>query len=142
MAKKSSKHKKTTKAPSSNGRLLDLSTTDFDRPTVRIDGVDYEMRSSDEMSPRQYVRLIAVGRALTDLDASEEGSLQKCADLLEENVRLLMVDVPDDVVEKMTPGLVRKLNDFFVGRAVGSEAQSGADGTSSSAGASDTTAAA
>ncbi len=89
--------------------VLTLSTTEFDRPKVSIDGRIYEMRSPDEMG-------VAMMRSMNELAARikrasdpeippADGQADKLDDLAlgtSDGVRQVMVDLPDEVLGKLT----------------------------------------
>lgn len=122
-------------------QLLELSTTDFDRPIVRIDGDDFEMRVPDELTFHQFGQQVALGKRMEEISGRVDDAelLEEMHHLMEESVRLLLIDVPDDVIEKLNPGLVMKIVDFFNQLATAGGAVPSADTSSSSPGANDST---
>ena len=127
---------------------LDLSTTQYDRPLVRIDGVDYELRLPEELTFEEHGRRLELGAAATALGSRTEGLDKDAIDQIHaitvESARMLLVGVPDEVFRKLTPGHLKKITDFFNGLAgrTMSETASEEGGLSSVAGANDSTEAA
>lgn len=73
-------------------KVLTLSTTEFNRPVISIDGADYQMRAPEELTVAMQKRLEA---AQTEDDAS-----------LVEQVKIVMADpIPDETLDKL--GLVQ-----------------------------------
>ena len=73
-------------------KVLTLSTTEFDRPTIEIDGTAYQMRAPEELTVTMQKRLEA---ASTEDDTS-----------LVEQVRVVMADeIPAETLDKL--GLVQ-----------------------------------
>ena len=81
-----------------SSRVLDLSTTDFDRPIVRIDGVDYEMRSVDELSVPLIKRLQKLGV----IAASGDADLETIDGWLNEALDIIMVSLPTNVRDRLS----------------------------------------
>lgn len=102
-------------AATSHLRLLDISTSDFDRPTVKIDGEPYLMRVAEELTFDEFARQISIGNRIEVLSdtASDEESLHELGELMAESVRVLLIDVPEDVIAKLSPGLIGKILTFF-----------------------------
>lgn len=73
-------------------KVLTLSTTEFDRPIITIDGTDYQLRAPEELTIPMQKRLEA---ASSEDDAS-----------LVEQVKIVMADpIPDETLDKL--GLVQ-----------------------------------
>src|SRR5690606_27340038 len=73
-------------------KVLTLSTTEFDRPIITIDGTDYQLRAPEELTIPMQKRLEA---AASEDDAS-----------LVEQVKIVMADpIPDETLDKL--GLVQ-----------------------------------
>lgn len=83
---------------------LDLSTQ-IDRPTVRIDGEEYEMFSPHEMTLVQIHNIQSQGRALQSLMGKDQLSDRERKQLVGLSDSLLdgiMVDIPDEVRARLT----------------------------------------
>lgn len=105
-------------------QVLSLSTTEFDRPTVAIDGESYEMRAPEEMS---VALLRAMQETLEDLDNVDEGSdIEDVASAIGKQLEIVMPDLPGDVKEKLTFGQQKLILETFRAlSADGSRALSG-----------------
>lgn len=89
--------------------LLDLATA-TDRPTIRIDGNHYEMRTPEEFSwkdnqliskrGKRFQVLVNKMQTETGLNDAEGGDLEKIA---AEMVDLLVVDIDDETKVKLKP---------------------------------------
>lgn len=101
-------------------RVLDLSTTDFDRPLVRIDGVDYEMRSVDEISVPLIKRLQKLGT-----DAGNTTNLEAVDGWLNEALDIIMVGLPAGVRDRLSLSHKRRIIESFT-REVGERMTSSA----------------
>lgn len=155
MAKKSTKRKQRTRKtkrrstrrtspaalPPPRPTLLELSTTDFDRPIVRIDDDDFEMRVPEELTFHQFGQQAALRKRMKAIgdDVDDEEALEEMQHLMEESVRLMLIDVPDDVIAKLKPELVTQMIEFFNLLGTTSGAVPSADTSSSSPGAKDST---
>lgn len=127
-----------------DSNTLDLSTTDYERPTVRIDGAAYQMRHPEELHLRDYGRRASVMNRLLELEKgltaeTLDETIDEMDALKQVLVQLLLVDVPDEVIAKLTPGHVRRINLFF-STLLDEKASTGSEnGSGSSDGASDST---
>lgn len=82
--------------------LLDLDTLVV-RPTVRIDGVEYEMVAPDELSILEYHRLINLGKRLDAIEQVEEPTEAQeieYEDLLDTLCRRILL-APDEVHKRL-----------------------------------------
>ncbi len=97
-------------------QILTLSTVDFDRPTVIIDEVAYEMRSPDEMSIEMIKRMEALGVRMTSFQDSERGErdYDDLAAAAAESVQIVMVDIPPEVVDSLPLGMQGKISKAFM----------------------------
>lgn len=93
-------------------QILNLSTTEFDRPTVLIDETAYEMRSPDELSVELQNKLQNIEDELKDRDDAE---LDEHDENLGRRVMELMVGLPADVVAKLTPTQKMRIIGAFFG---------------------------
>lgn len=108
-------------------RLLDLSTTEFNRPKIRIDGEDYEMRPPEEFSSRMAIRQRQIKAKRDEYGAEDdEGTFQIRKDLTdeeyeeflmlgEENLRIVIVDMPDEVIKRLTLGQIGQIVKTWAG---------------------------
>jgi hypothetical protein len=86
--------------------VLSLSTTDFDRPLVEIDGKMYEMRHADELTPplvRKTMEAEALMEAASDESASNSERFEASATGIAQLVDAMMVDLPEAVRDKLSP---------------------------------------
>lgn len=112
-------------AESKKRAALTVSTTDFDRPLVAIDGEMYEMRSPDELSAelaraaRQLKKDWDEIEETDDLDLWEEAlnRITKAA------LAIAMVDLPDEVQEKLKLGQRKKITEYFFACVRGEESK-------------------
>ena len=101
--------------------ILKLSTTEFDRPTVVIDDVPYEMYAPEELSTERMMQQHALRRHYVGFTKpTDDGSFQIKDDLTDEEyeeflklsdagVRLVMVDLPDEVLVTLPTGMKTKI---------------------------------
>ncbi len=132
--KRVTKKKATTKT-------LDISTTNFDRPVISIDGQKFEMRPPEELTHfefAQQIRIVNRNLAIVEEGISEEGFIE-LQELTSEAIHLMLVDVPDEVVAKITPGLFQKIQNFFNKLVDVNVAETSESDSKSSPGASDST---
>ena len=84
--------------------VLNLSTTDFERPVAVIDGDEYEMRAPEEMS-RALRRELQASIDRIDSSASGDIDTQEGAnevfDAIESAVKVCMPDLPEDVLGRL-----------------------------------------
>lgn len=70
-------------------KVLSLSTTEFNRPIITIDGTEYKMRAPEELT-------VAMQKRLEEASSSEDETA------LIGQVRVVMADpIPDEVFEKL-----------------------------------------
>lgn len=79
-------------------QVLKLSTTEFDRPTIEIDGDSYEMRAPDELGVEMMISLQELGEKITE----NKENIEKMARHVAESVDVVMVALPTDVRDKLT----------------------------------------
>lgn len=94
-------------------QILNLSTTEFDRPKVVIDGESYEMRSPDELTVKMQLEIqstveAAEGRDEDDLEAGDE--------TLSRQVGIVMVDLPGEITSALSPVQKAKILRAFFDR--------------------------
>jgi hypothetical protein len=85
--------------------VLSLSTTDFDRPLVEIDGKMYEMRNPDELTPplvRKTMEAEVMMEAASDESASNIERFDATAAGIAQLVDTVMVDLPEAVRDKLS----------------------------------------
>lgn len=96
--------------------LLQLST-DIERNFLTIDGNEYSVRSKDELSFADYHKVIRWGRITRNLvakleDLSEE-ELASYEDSLDDCINLIVVDLPEDVLNGLPEGQKREIIQAF-----------------------------
>lgn len=102
-------------------QILNLSTTEFERPTVIIDEERYEMRSPDELTVRMQMEIQATVEAS---EGSDESDFEAGDATLSEQVGIVMVDLPDEVVAALSPVQKARILRAFFGlfkEAIGAE---------------------
>lgn len=82
-------------------QVLSLSTTKFDRPTINVDGVSYEMRSRQELSVQMMLRMQELG---TEESENGDVDLIERAAALADAVDVVIVDFPKEVRDKLVFG--------------------------------------
>ena len=122
-------------------KTLEISTTDFDRPVISIDGQKYEMRPPEELTFEDFALQARLGTRMVEVAEGgiDEDSLTELQGLVAQGIHLLLVDVPDDVVSKVNPGNFRRLQSFFNKLTDADEAEVSESDLKSSPGASDST---
>ena len=98
-------------------KVLSLSTSKFDRPIVEIevDGEthEYEMRAPEELSIAMMKEIKSISQA--EKDAKTEDDIEALADLQVRGVKTVMVDLPDEVIESLTFGMMGQIVQTFGG---------------------------
>jgi hypothetical protein len=89
--------------------ILDLSTG-VERPTIRIDGKAFEMRTPDEFSWHQNQMISKNGRRFQNLvkrmetdDGLTDEETRKLQDLSKDMVDQVVVDLPEEIADKLKP---------------------------------------
>ena len=104
--------------------VLNLSTTEFDRPTITIDGDTFEMRAPEELSIKRVRRMSEIAESLKNTDDQDiDGVAAGVSDQLD----MVMVDLPDDVKESLTLGQQAKILKAFTRLAKDDGAVASAD---------------
>lgn len=88
-------------------RVLDLDALVPDRPTVRINGTDYELHVPGDFGARESVRFQRLQATLTRLGALPEptdADAEAISEALTEAMRLLFVNCPEEVLVTLTDG--------------------------------------
>lgn len=80
-------------------RILNLSTTDFDRPTVVIDGEPYEMLATDEITASMRMEM---NNAVKAMEGDERDPIEADDDVLSRQVKVTMPDLPDEVLAALS----------------------------------------
>jgi hypothetical protein len=84
---------------------LTLSTVEFDRPKLTIDGKFYEMVAAEELSPKSIRRLRILGRRITEsIDPDreeEEGDDEAVRKASEEFTPLVIIGLEEEVMKKL-----------------------------------------
>lgn len=92
-------------------KILTLSTTDFDRPSVTIDGESYQMRAAEELSVPMIRRLTDLSKRISE----QKEEVELMAEAVAESVSVVMVDLPDEVRDKLTIRQQGKIVETFSG---------------------------
>ncbi len=96
--------------------LLKLSTL-IERPTIIIDDVSYEIMSPDELSVLDHHRLGSWGKQLDTLMNKltlERAAEKKLSSLLHRITNFIMVDVPNDVRDKLSDVMRMEIAEVFI----------------------------
>lgn len=100
-------------------RILANFTTDSLRPLVVIDSVRYEVKQRDDFGLRDFVRLQALKSQVYEKmirDVDGELTPDDVSDIekqLREFVRLVMLECPDDVIDKLKDTQKLKIVELF-----------------------------
>ncbi len=88
------------------------------------------MRVPEELTFAKYARQVAIGEEILELvdEEPDKDTLTKLDELMSESVRLMLVDVPDEVVAKLSPVHVREMQEFFSQLVIAGEAATSANG--------------
>ena len=101
--------------------ILNLSTTEFDRPIVTIDGERYGLRPPEEMSvldlKRQYELARRIRICFTENEAGErqvkddlsDEQFDALFDAAPQMVKILLQDIPDEVLDRMPVGMCNEI---------------------------------
>jgi hypothetical protein len=94
--------------------ILDL-TTFIERPTIRIDGEHYELRSLDEMSILEGQALTRDGREIEILAAGGTDPEGRLSGLLADVVNRIVIGLPDTVLEALSDTNRMAICEVFTG---------------------------
>ncbi len=96
--------------------ILDL-TQIPERPTVKLETGEFKMRLPEELTLVEFMQTIQVGRliveAASDMEIGEEASMIKAQKLIEQSANLFLVDLTPEAAASITPGMLRKMSNFF-----------------------------
>ena len=81
-------------------KILTLSTTEFVRPVVSIDGEEYQMRAPEELTVAMQRD---ISKTVTQDTESDEDIFETQDGSLAMKVRVVMVGMPDEVLAKLSP---------------------------------------
>lgn len=93
--------------------ILDLNTL-IERPTIRIDGETYELRSPDELSVLDSHFFTVKGKEIEQLGEAE-GSDADLAAVVDQVVPRMVIDLPDDVYDRLSGAAKLAIVDVFTG---------------------------
>ena len=87
--------------------LLDLSTLAPTRPTIRIDGTEYQMHVMDDFGAVELYHLNVLGEEAVKIQrVRQKGRTEQQAIDFSENlskqVNMMIIDLPDEVLAKLT----------------------------------------
>lgn len=96
---------------------LTLSTTEFVRPLVVIDGESYEMRSPEELTAKMTEQLMEIEEEIGSEgeDDSPKVRVGRQIDAMHKGLSIIMPDLPAEVEEKLTFGMQLKIVQTFSG---------------------------
>lgn len=97
--------------------LLNLSTLVEDRPSIRIDGQTYHLKSSEELSLLESQRFTAWGKELEELgrDEAKIGALESLVAIV---AWAALADVPQEVFDKLSSSQRMTIIEVFTGLRV------------------------
>lgn len=96
--------------------ILDLATFEENRPPIRIDGVTYHLKSSDELSLMDSHWFGARAKEMSILSDGNDGSdMEELELLLRSIVRRAVVDVPDAVLARLSGSQNMAIVEVFTG---------------------------
>lgn len=99
----------------SSGHLLDLDTL-VERPVIAIDGATYQIRSPGELSVVESHRFGRWGNRIDALAAEDgEAAEAELTELIAKVAKAILVDVPDDVFDKLSGANRWAIIDLFTG---------------------------
>lgn len=95
--------------------LLDLDTL-IARPVITIDGVEYEIRSPGELSVVESHRFGRWGNRIDALTAEDGAKAEaELTALIASTARAILIDVPDDVFDRLSGANRWAIIDLFTG---------------------------
>lgn len=80
-------------------KILNLSTTDFDRPTVVIDGEPHEMLASEEITASMRMEM---NNAVQAVEGDDRDPIEADDEVLSRQVLVTMPDLPGDVLARLS----------------------------------------
>lgn len=97
-------------------QTLDL-TTIADRPIVKLQQGDFEIRHPEELTFSEFGRQQKIGAEIIEQadKVAEDGVLEFLEDLVVEASQIMFVELPEDVARALTPGMYLKIARFFNG---------------------------
>ncbi|MBB99192.1 MAG: hypothetical protein CML67_06605 [Rhodobacteraceae bacterium] len=93
--------------------ILELSTL-IERPTIRIDGTLHELRAPDELSVMDSQYLTHAGKRIDALARTEDAD-ELLPKLLDEVIRRVTVELPEEVLGKLTESHKLSICEVFTG---------------------------
>ena len=106
--------------------LLDLSTLAPDRPIIRIDGTDYQMHVMTDFGAVDLYHVRALGNAALAIQRVKEKDYteQHAKDFsenLSQQVQMVLIDLPDEVLEQLTDRMKGNILEVFSKTAAATE---------------------
>ncbi len=98
--------------------LLDLSTLAPTRPSIRIDGIDYEMAVMGDFGAVELFRIRTLGnealavQKVKDKDYTEQHAIDFSTNLSSQ-VQMLLTGLPDEVLAKLTDQMKGRILEVF-----------------------------
>lgn len=103
----------TGKAALDNGPLLDLDTL-IKRPFILIDDIKYDIRSPEELSVIEAHRFMRRGDKISELAKQDGEEVEEQLDaLIEQSVRAIFIDLPDEMLAKLSGAKRWEIVDAF-----------------------------
>jgi hypothetical protein len=102
------------------GQLINLDTLAPDRPTVRIDGQSYQLKRAEDFGLQDWAefQLLQSKAGYLEAIATGQENPEDVADLskmLRTMVRMVVLDAPDEVLERLNDAQRLALLQAFVG---------------------------
>jgi hypothetical protein len=83
---------------------------------VRIDGEEYQLRAPEELTFDEHASRIEWGAEIEELARDvNRRNLERVNELTQASVRMVLIDVPDEVIARLNPGHMRSILSFFRG---------------------------
>lgn len=127
-------------------QTLDL--TRRERPTVKLDCGEFQMRRPEEFHFKDFAKLATIGKEISKLAGDDEkdddyaggvaANAERLDELIGQTVTEILVDATPEAM-KMTPALFGELFEFFNGLVSRKDEDTSESASSSAAGASDST---
>lgn len=91
--------------------LLELDTSAPTRPLIKIDGVEYQLKVQDDLGLKEEAELQRMRKAFVEIESGQDSS--ELANHLKRMVKILLIDLPDDVLDRLSDAKKLKIVSAF-----------------------------
>lgn len=91
--------------------LLELTTDAPERSAIKVDGKTYELRSRDDLGLKEDAEFRRLMKEFADAQPGQDW--EKMASFLNSMVKTVVIDIPDEVLAKLSDGKKLKIIEAF-----------------------------